>query len=40
MVTMSVYKMAGNGLRLCDVAGLDVQMFNTPPKPNSSNNVQ
>ena len=27
-------------LRLCDVAGLDVQMLNTPPKPNSSNNVQ
>jgi len=35
-----VFKVADNVGRLCDVAVLDAKMFNTPPKPNSSNNVQ
>jgi len=31
---------APNVLRLCDVAVFKAQMLNTPPKPNSSTNVQ
>lgn len=27
MVTMSVFKMAGNGLGLADVGGFEIQMF-------------
>ncbi len=33
-------RLTANGSRLCDVAVFKAQMLNTPPKPNSSTNVQ
>ena len=40
MLTHCLFRMTANGSLLCDVAVFKAQMLNTPPKLNSSNNVQ